>query len=241
MNTPRISATAAAGLLVMGTQFSPLAVAEGPHSVSANIGVVSNYIWRGVTQTDNAPAIQGGLDYAHESGFSLGTWVSNVDFGTKGYELDVYAGFDGSITDDLGYALKVGYYAYPEDEHDNFDLADFDVSLSYKWLTIGTSYTFYGQADDAPGAVDGEALFIEGDWYYYASLDFELPYNLGLSLRGGYYDFDYDIGGVDYAHWGLSISREAGDFGTVSFNYDQIGRDTYDTDPKVWIGWNKDF
>ena len=50
------------------------------HSVSANIGVVSNYVWRGITQTDDKAAVQGGVDYSHSSGFYAGTWVSNVDF-----------------------------------------------------------------------------------------------------------------------------------------------------------------
>ncbi|MCK7581618.1 MAG: TorF family putative porin [Chromatiales bacterium] len=43
-----------------------------PHTVSANIGVVSNYVWRGLTQTDGGPAIQGGLDYEHASGLLCG-------------------------------------------------------------------------------------------------------------------------------------------------------------------------
>jgi uncharacterized protein (TIGR02001 family) len=240
MKTQSISALAAAGLLVMGASASPTALAEGPHSVSANIGAVSNYVWRGQSQTDDGPAIQGGLDYAHESGFSAGTWVSNVDFGDgTNYELDLYAGFGGSINDDLSYALKLTYYAYPDGR--DLDFSEIGASTTYKWLTLGLDYTFYGQADDAKGVPSDEANYIEGDLYYHASLDFELPYALGLSLRGGYYDFRYNDGGNDYAHWGVSISREAGDFGTFSLNYDQVGRDTYDDDPKVWVGWLKEF
>lgn len=240
MKTQSISALAAAGLLVMGAAASRIALAEGPHSVSANIGAVSNYMWRGQSQTDNGPAIQGGLDYAHESGFSAGTWVSNVDFGDDtNYELDLYAGFGGSINDDLSYELNLIYYAYPDGR--DLDFSEIGASATYKWLTAGVAYTFYGQADDADGVADDEANYIEGDLYYHASLDFELPYELGLSLRGGYYDFRYNDGGNDYAHWGVTVSREAGDFGTFSLNYDQVGRDTYDDDPKVWVGWLKEF
>ena len=240
MKTQSISALAAAGLLVMGASASRIALAEGPHSVSANIGAVSNYMWRGQSQTDGGPAIQGGLDYAHQSGFSAGTWVSNVDFGDDtNYELDFYTGFGGSINDDLSYALKLTYYAYPDGR--DLDFSEIGASATYKWLTAGVDYTFYGQADDAKGVADDEANYIEGDLYYHASLDFELPYELGLSLRGGYYDFRYNDGGNDYAHWGVTVSREAGDFGTFSLNYDQVGRDTYDDDPKVWVGWLKEF
>ncbi|QIK37235.1 hypothetical protein GWK36_03675 [Caldichromatium japonicum] len=230
----------ACGLLGMGPLLPLEAFAEGPHTISANIGAVSNYIWRGISQTDDGPAIQGGLDYQHQSGFSAGTWVSNVDFGDgTNYELDLYAGFGGTINDDLSYALKLTYYAYPDGRDLNF--AELGASTTYRWLTLGIDYTFYGQADDAPGVADDEATFIEGDLHYRAALDFELPYELGLGLHGGYYDFRYNDGGNDYAYWGISLSRKAGDFGTFSLNYDQVGRDTYDDDPKVWVGWLKAF
>ncbi len=228
------------GLIGAGAMHGSIACAEGPHTFSANIGAASNYIWRGLSQTDGGPAIQGGLDYGHASGFSAGTWVSNVDFGDgTNYELDLYAGFNGSIHDNLSYALKLTYYAYPDGR--DLDFAEFGASATYQWLTLGIDYTLYGQADDAPGVVDNEAAFIEGDLHYRASLDVDLPYELGLSLRGGYYDFRYNDGGNDYAYWGLSISRKAGDFGTFSLNYDQVGRDTYDDDPKIWVGWLKAF
>ena len=72
------------GLLLSGS-----ALAE----VTGNIGATSNYLWRGTTQTSNEAAIQGGLDYAHDSGFYAGTWASNVDFGDEtSYELDFYGG-----------------------------------------------------------------------------------------------------------------------------------------------------
>ncbi|EGV34023.1 Conserved hypothetical protein CHP02001 [Thiorhodococcus drewsii AZ1] len=242
MNPNRIRATAVIGALAMSAGAFQAAQAEDPNSVSANIGVVSNYLWRGQTQTDNQAAVQGGLDYAHASGFSAGTWVSNVDFGDgdeTNYELDLYTGFGGAINDDMSYALSLIYYAYP-DARDS-DFAEVGASGTFKWITAGVSYTFYGQADDASGVPDDEANYIQGDLYYHISADVDLPYQLALSVRGGYYDFKYNDGGNDYAHWGASISRDAGDFGTFSLNYDQIGRDTYDEDPKFWVGWNKEF
>jgi len=238
MNASTIRLALAMGTLTLGVA-SPL-LAEGPHSVTANIGVVSNYVWRGQTQTDGQAAVQGGLDYAHDSGFYAGTWVSNVDFGDDtSYELDAYLGFGGSFTDDLSYDLGLMYIAYPDSR--DLDFAELSASATWKWLTAGVAYTFYGQADDADGVDNGEALYIEGDLYYFTSVDVELPMDLALSIRGGYYDFDYNEGGNDYAHWGASISRDAGDFGTFSFNYDQITRDTYDDDPTLWVGWNKEF
>lgn len=76
------------------------AVLAGPASaqVSGNVGVVSNYLFRGVTQTDDGAAVQGGFDFEHESGFYTGTWLSNVDFGGKeDVEVDLYAGYRGEF------------------------------------------------------------------------------------------------------------------------------------------------
>ncbi|MCG6898335.1 MAG: TorF family putative porin [Thiocapsa sp.] len=255
MTTTRIGTALTLGALSIGVGASQPASADDVHSFSANIGAVSNYIFRGVTQTDDKAAIQGGVDYAHISGFYAGTWVSNVDFGdvdvedesgnvidvikSPGYEADVYLGFSQSINDDLSFDLNAIYYAYPDG--DDLDFAEIGGSATWKWVTLGLAYTAWGQAEDAPGVENGEALFKEGDWYYYGSFAIDLPMDFGLDVHGGYYDFDYNDGGNDYGHWGLSISREAGDFGTFSLNYDQVGRDTYDDDPKIWVGWLKEF
>lgn len=259
MMVKQIGTAVALATLTMGAGAVQTAAAEDVHSFSANIGAVSNYLFRGVTQTDDKAAIQGGLDYAHVSGFYAGTWVSNVDFGdteiatydlndeiidietisSPGYEADFYLGFSKDINDDLSFDVNAIYYAYPDGK--DLDLAELGASATWRWATLGLAYTVWGQANDAKGVENDEALFIEGDWYYYGSLDFNLPQDFGLSLFGGYYDFDYNDGGNDYGHWGLSVSREAGDFGTFSLNYEQVGRDTYDDDPKVWVGWLKEF
>ena len=278
MKTQMLRTAAAAGTLAAASLVSmSTALAEDPWAVSANIGAVSNYIWRGVTQTSDGPAIQGGIDVGHESGFYVGTWASNVDWdngsqdvatdvtgyvpldengnpqltedgnwmvmgtgtGSTGgdagpnYELDLYAGYDYAVNDDLSFGVSTIYYAYPDGR--DADFWEIGASATYKWFTAGLAYTAWGEADD-------DAPFSQGDMYYYGSVDVGLPYDFGLSLRGGYYDFDTkDIGGVDYGHGGVTISKEAGDFGTFSFNYDQVGRDSYDDDPKFWVGWLKEF
>ena len=80
--------------------------------VSSNVSASSNYLFRGVTQTDGAAAVQGGLDYEHASGFYAGGWGSNVDFGDgTSYELDLYAGFSGSV-EELGYDVGYIYWVY---------------------------------------------------------------------------------------------------------------------------------
>jgi uncharacterized protein (TIGR02001 family) len=286
----RTVATASA-LLTFSMASMNQALAEDPWSFSANIGAVSNYIWRGVTQTGDQAAVQGGIDVAHASGFYAGTWISNVDFdegvpeGVTGtvlydpesqtfatdadgnlivtgitsgadsasanYELDLIAGFGGSINDDFSYDLNTIYYAYPDGRDSNF--WEIGGSATYKWFTLGLAYTISGENDGG--------LFDDGDIYYFGGAEFSLPYEFGFSVRGGYYDFRHDeivVGtftdtagmsfdltdSADYWNYGATISREAGDFGTFSLNWDQNNGNQavgYDTDPKFWVGWNKEF
>ena len=286
------SVAAASALVTVSIASMNQALAQDPWSFSANIGAVSNYMWRGVTQTGDQAAVQGGLDVAHESGFYAGTWASNIDWdegsseevtgtvaadpttasgfaedadgnlivtgATSGsdpaspnYELDFYLGFGGAINDDFSYDLNTIYYAYPDGRDSDF--WEIGGSATYKWFTLGLAYTVYGENDGG--------LFDQGDLYYFGGAEFALPYEFGFSVRGGYYQFSNDevvVGTVtdsagmsvdvtesaDYWNYGASISREAGDFGTFSLNWDQNnGKQSvgYDTDPKFWVGWNKEF
>ena len=91
-------------------------------SFSANVGLYTDYIFRGYTQTQNEPAIQGGFDVEHSSGLYAGTWASNVDWTTAGdymdknsVEIDVYAGWAGLIFlfGILGFDIGVLQFFYP--------------------------------------------------------------------------------------------------------------------------------
>jgi uncharacterized protein (TIGR02001 family) len=122
--------------------------------VSANIGATSNYLWRGVTQTNNGAAIQGGIDYSHESGFYLGTWASNVDFGDStsndtGTEVDLYGGFAGEVS---GLIYDLGYIKYLYPQHKGADFGEVYGSLGYSYFTVGVNYQ-----------TDGGSAFVDKD------------------------------------------------------------------------------
>jgi uncharacterized protein (TIGR02001 family) len=219
--------------------------------LSANLGVQSNYYFRGITQTDDKAAVSGGIDYAHDSGLYVGTWMSNVDFGGKeDVEVDGYAGFGGDIGDTgLGYDISGWYYWYPgaggDEQGGDLDYAEVSGSLSYWWLTGTVAYTAWAEAD-GPGA------FQEGDLWY------ELGIDPGWSYEGfaptasiGYYSFDddgEDVDGsdldLDYMTWSIGVSKDAGDFGSFSVNYVQVDDKNDvnpDDNPNFWLGWAKDF
>jgi len=221
--------------------------------LSANLGVQSNYYFRGITQTDDGAAVSGGIDYAHDSGFYVGTWLSNVDFGSDSkadVEVDGYAGFGNDIGDTgIGYDVSAWYYWYPgaggAAQGGDLDYAEASGSLSYWWLTGTIAYTFWSELD----SVNKPRAFKSGDVYYSLSVDPGWSYEgFAPTASIGHYSFDDDGNcfecDFNYTNWSIGISKDAGDFGSFSVNYEQIndGKDLSDDDnPNFWIGWAKDF
>ena len=96
------------------------AQAEPDYTLTANMTLASEYLYRGIAQTNNKPAIQGGFDFAHKSGLYLGNWNSNISWLTDGVddrtapiEMDFYGGYKFELGS--GFALDLGglYYYYP--------------------------------------------------------------------------------------------------------------------------------
>lgn len=213
--------------------------------LTANVGATSNYVWRGATQTDDNAAIQGGIDWNDKSGFYLGTWASNVKFGPTNsgeVEWDLYGGYGGSIGD-LSYQGGVIYYDYPDSQNANF--GEVQVNASYKFLTVGVNYT-------AQSEVDGPGPFRVGDVYYYASASFDLMPTWSLGLTVGHYSFNDDgkagAGNLDYTHGQIDVSKDAGDFGSLTFSVSKAGNEANvqangspDNNVKVFVSWAKSF
>ena len=118
-----ITAIAAASALMMGNslaQTAPAAeVKPDPGPVTANVTLASDYRYRGITQGNFRPALQGGFDYAHESGFYIGNWNSSISWLSDGYgsnpavsapiEMDFYGGYKTEVA---GVALDGGLLQY---------------------------------------------------------------------------------------------------------------------------------
>jgi len=210
----------AVGAAVLG--LSSVAQAE----ISANIGVTSNYIWRGVTQTNDGAAIQGGIDYAHESGFYAGTWASNVEW-VNGEELDLYAGFAGEV-EGFGYDVGAIYYMYPSDGTDS-DFTEIYGSVSFGPATAGLAYT-----------IDKEATSTDvNDLYYYLSAGTDIADGWSVSGTVGHYDFE--AAGGDYSHAQLDVTKSAGDFGDFTFSLSKAGDNSGDDGINPFVSWSKSF
>ena len=112
----------AASLAIVATSasFAQTKAPEPDYTLAYNVGVVSDYRFRGISQTNFNPALQLGVDFAHKSGFYLGAFGSNVNWvkdfngATKGgYEIDLYGGFKGSFATDFGFDVGLITYIYP--------------------------------------------------------------------------------------------------------------------------------
>jgi len=129
----------------------PALAEEAPSPVTANVSLVNNYLYRGISQTGANPAIQGGFDYAHSSGFYIGTWGSSISWlsdggiaSNAGLELDTYAGFKNGFATDYTYDVGFLRYNYPGTYVAGATKADTNEvygALGYKWITAKYSYS----------------------------------------------------------------------------------------------------
>ena len=201
--------TLIAGLLLAATT-PGLALAADPtpptpeHAFTGNFGLFSQYIFRGLTQTNREPAVQGGFDYAHSSGLYAGTWGSNVSWlrDSGAYraggsaEIDFYGGYKATFGD---FALDVGtlYYWYPGDAttaapgapgNPKADSWEVYAGVGWKWLAVKYSYSIRNKTF--------AVLDSRGTSY----LDFTATLPLG--------DFAKPLTGITLiAHWGIQDFR----------------------------------
>jgi Bacterial protein of unknown function (Gcw_chp) len=121
-----ISAIAAAASFMVGNVMAEdaPAAAPDPGPVTANVTLASQYRYRGISQSNSLPAIQGGFDYAHESGFYIGNWNSSISWISDGYtglnpavsapiEMDIYAGYKKEVSEGLMLDVGLLEYYYP--------------------------------------------------------------------------------------------------------------------------------
>jgi uncharacterized protein (TIGR02001 family) len=196
----------------MAEEAAPAAAPESPHSFSYNMGLYSQYIFRGLTQTGEEPALQGGVDYAHASGFYAGAWASNISwledadlYDNSSLEVDIYGGYAAEIGD-TGIAYNVGVlqYLYPGDKKSGVKAAETTElygSLGYGWVTGKLSVV----------VSDGAFGFDNADGSTYLELNADIPlpwYGLKASAHIGYQDFSgSDNKDFDYTDWKIGLAK----------------------------------
>ena len=205
--------------------------------VSGNVALTTDYKFRGISQSDESPAIQGGFDVAFEPGFYVGTWGSSVDFDSNdGYdgslELDGYAGWAGPIGDsDFGLDVGYIYYAYPGDDGDDGDYQEFYIGGSWKDLSLQVNYS-----DDYYAGTD-EFWYISGDYSFTLleelTIDLHVGYNM-LEDDGGFLSVPPGDTEAEDAYTDYSVTATYSwvglDFSLAYVGTDLDDEDVFDTD-----------
>ena len=173
-------------------------------SLSGNIALTSDYVFRGYTQTDGDPAIQGGFDVGHSSGLFAGVWASNVEsdpaapvnYDGANVEFDLFVGWKGDIADSgLELTAKALRFMYPGSDTSTNDSNEFSLNLGYDF-TVASLRGSINYSDDYFGT--GTA------WYWDTAVMVPLG-PVKLSLQAGRSDYEH---GGDYTDYSMGVSGE---------------------------------
>jgi len=165
---------------------------------------VSDYDFRGYSQSGKDPALQGSADYAFgDSGFSVGAWASNVDFSPfdGDIELDLYANYVGKINDTFSWTAGITYYMYPGSDSVIFDEEELTSLGEYAEAYVGFNagaFSFKQWYSNDFYESDSSAQYSEGNYTLPIGETFSLAFHAGYSW-GDYWDnseiFDYAVQG----------------------------------------------
>jgi uncharacterized protein (TIGR02001 family) len=202
-----------------------------PPSVTGNFNVVSDYRFRGISQSWAQPAVQGGFDYTNASGFYLGNWNSSVSSNSynngAGLEVDLYGGYRFDPIKDLTIDVGVLRYQYPGARLNSAPAAPtgqkYDNTELYVGLTQGPfnaklSYAvsdYFGLNSNTSGYAYWSSLPARGDSKGTTYLDLNYSSDLGnqltLALHAGYTSVHH-YGALSYADYKLSLAKEVAGF-----------------------------
>jgi len=216
MKIHKLSFALVAALLALPMTAAAQDADEEESMFSWNLALTSDYVFRGVSQTEEKPAFQIGADLNFGGGFYIGAWASNVDFGDDGpwAEVDTYIGWNHDLSDDWNLDLAINRYNYigAKDSFGDGDYNEFLAVLSY-----ADTYNFhFGYTNDVYG-LDEKAFYYGLDGSWDIGGDFSLGASVGLST------FDSNTGIEDYMDWSVSLSR---DFGPVNASLGYFGTDS---------------
>ena len=191
-----------------------------PGEFSGTVGFTTNYLFRGISQTDNEVAIQGSLDYsvdvAENLGLYAGVWGSNIDFGDEAdfggaslgtIEIDLYGGASYAISDIASIGGSIAYYSYPGASSSlDFDNIEFGLDGSYDFDAVSTTLNFAYSPDFFGGS--GDSFYVAGGF------DVPLPQNFSISGGLGFQAIGENdtFGTPDYLEWNFGLNYEIAGF-----------------------------
>jgi len=242
-------------LVLSGLISAPAFAADAPaspHTISYNVGVTTDYIFRGISQTQHKPALSGGIDYSHSSGGYAGAWLSNQSWVKTGgtaapgdqyksssnLELDLYGGYKGTAGD-VGYDIGLIHYHYDGDRsgasagYATPDTTEVYLAGTWKMLTLKYSHVvsdyFIGWGSTTAGAV----VKTKNSNYLELNATQDLGNGWGVLGHIGHQEVKRDdLYFASYTDWKLGVTKDVG-FGTVTAAYSDT-----DADSRAYGSWD---
>lgn len=186
---------------------------SSPYTISTNVGLFSQYVFRGIAYTQGKPSVQGGLDISHQSGLYLGMWGGNVSdaaLNNAAGEIDVWGGYANTIGD-FTYDLGFYQYIFPGGEingtNEKYNTLEAYAGLTWKFLNVKYSQTltdYFGFNDKSFGLGRGDS---DGSHYIEGNLAYEfLPGWKALAHVGRQHVRNY--GDYSFTDWKLGVTKD---------------------------------
>ncbi|MCI4568073.1 TorF family putative porin [Lysobacter sp. CFH 32150] len=183
--------------------------------VAGTVSLTSDYVFRGISQTDQDPAVQGGIEYAADSGFYIGAWGSNISWLSdlssdaapisSSLEFDAYGGYRGKFSDSVGFDVGALYYYYPGEFPDGFNSAN--TGEVYAGITVGPasssplSVKYFYSLTDLFGYVDSD-----GSGYLDLAVNWTFTPGWTLNAHGGKQWIENNEA-FEYTDWKLGVTK----------------------------------
>jgi len=213
------------GLTLLALVLSTAAHADDPkpdNELSFNLGVASDYRYRGISQSNLNPALQGGADYTNNpTGLYAGTWLSTIKWtkdagGSGDVEWDLYAGKRGEIAPDWTYDVGVLQYVYPSNGlgsitgFANANTTEIYGQIGYKLLTVKYSQS----VTNLFGIPDSKS-----SGYLDVSSSIDIAEGYALALHAGHQDVK-NTSALSYTDWKVAVTK---DIAEITFNLGVVG------------------
>jgi uncharacterized protein (TIGR02001 family) len=212
----RFDVRATFGAVALGLLCVPVAVhaeeAASPYTVSANVGVFSQYVFRGISYTQEKPAVQGGFDLAHESGLYIGIWGTNVSdlaLSNATGEIDVYGGYAKTIGD---FTYDVGFlqFIFPGGKYDpsgeSLNTLELYAGVTWKFLNVKYSHEvtdYFGFNNKSFGTGQGDS---DGSHYIEANVNHEFMPGWVANLHVGHQKVkNYED--YNFTDWKIGVTK----------------------------------
>ena len=222
---------------------APAAAPASPHTLTANVGFFTDYIFRGISYARERGAVQGGFDYSHANGFYAGVWGSNVSsdkYAINGntMEIDLYGGYVHTFNPDLSINVGILQFYYPTNNREgglgSSNTTELNAAVTYKYFTLKHSYV----ASKYFGFVDSQ-----GSGYTEFNVNYPVSQVAGLNLTahvgrqfvaGSGVIADTSNSVYDYTDWQVGVNKDFSIASSAGWNAGLSYIDT-NADSSLWV------